>query len=220
MLLTVIDKQEGTGVMIIGVTGGIACGKSEVCRILERKGFVHIDSDDVAHEVLEIPSVVNEITSYFGVDVAKKRNEDADIIFIDRKALGKIVFADPEKMNVLEKITRPRIVESIKQRVLSEPNRDYVIEGIALVSSGLCDIFNELWVVHAEPAQQIDRLVKYRGMTFEEAMDRLESQEDHDWDEKAADRVIYSIEPLEKMEEQVEAALEELQTNRSVKSEK
>ena len=89
--------------MIIGITGGIASGKSEVCRILEEKGFFHIDADDIAHEVLELPDVIAKIASEFGDDViAEDINGNK---YIDRKKLGKIVFKDPAQLNILEGIT-------------------------------------------------------------------------------------------------------------------
>ena len=194
--------------MVIGVTGGIACGKSEVCKFLERNGFILIDADDVAHDVLEIPEVMDEIAAYFGPEVINKNPENGDIIGVNRKALGNIVFADAEKMRVLEGITRPRIVRIIKDTIEKHPENNYVVEGIALTSSGLNEVFDELWVVHAEPEQQIRRLTEYRHMTLEEAQDRLKSQEEHDWDEETADRVIYSLEPLEKMIGQVREILE------------
>ena len=193
--------------MVIGITGGIASGKSEVCRVLEKKGFTHIDADDVAHDVLELPDVISEIESEFGSDVVA---EDKNIIrHIDRKKLGKIVFDNTEKMNILENITHPRIVQQIKGMINNKQN-DYIIEAIEIVSSGLVNICDELWVIHAEPEQQIKRLIENRHLSYEEACSRLKAQENHDWDEEKADRVIYSTEPIESMERQVLDALDQI----------
>lgn len=193
--------------MVIGITGGIASGKSEVCRVLEKKGFTHIDADDVAHDVLELPDVISEIESEFGSDVVA---EDINYIkHIDRKKLGKIVFDNTEKMNILENITHPRIVQQIKGMINNKQN-DYIIEAIEIVSSGLVNICDELWVIHAEPEQQIKRLIENRHLSYEEAFSRLKAQENHDWDEKKADRVIYSTEPIESMERQVLDALDQI----------
>lgn len=187
--------------MIIGVTGGIASGKSEVCRILSNNGFIHIDADDVAHHVLEDCRIIEKVMSVFG-DGVTSRNADGSI-YIDRKKLGKIVFSDDSKMDLLENITHPQIVETIAGMIKENNDRNYVIEAIELVSSGLAGICNELWVVHAEPEQQLRRLMEYRHMSYEDAVSRLKSQEVHDWDETSADRIIYSTEPLESMELQV-----------------
>ena len=193
--------------MVIGITGGIASGKSEVCRVLEKKGFTHIDADDVAHDVLELPDVISEIESEFGSDVVA---EDINYIkHIDRKKLGKIVFDNTEKMNILENITHPRIVQQIKGMINNKQN-DYIIEAIEIVSSGLVNICDELWVIHAEPEQQIKRLTENRHLSYEEACSRLKAQENHDWDEEKADRVIYSTEPIESMERQVLDALDQI----------
>ncbi len=193
--------------MVIGITGGIASGKSEVCRVLEKKGFTHIDADDVAHDVIELPDVISEIESEFGSDVV---SEDKNSIrHIDRKKLGKIVFDNTEKMNILENITHPRIVQQIKGMINNKQN-DYIIEAIEIVSSGLVNICDELWVIHAEPEQQIKRLTENRHLSYEEACSRLKAQENHDWDEEKADRVIYSTEPIESMERQVLDALDQI----------
>ena len=192
--------------MVIGITGGIASGKSEVCRILKKKGFVHIDADEVAHEVLEFPDIINEIISEFGTDVVVEDNYGNK--HVDRKILGKIVFGNTKQMNKLENITHPRIVQQIKG-IINDNSNDYIIEAIELVNSGLVNICDELWVIHAEPEQQIKRLTENRHLSYEEACSRLKAQENHDWDEKKADRVIYSTEPIESMERQVFDALDQ-----------
>ena len=193
--------------MIIGVTGGIACGKSEVCRILKRNGFTIIDADDVAHSVLEIPEVIDEITAIFGPEILDETEDTKGTKKINRKRLGNIVFADPEKLNMLENVTHPQIVDVINDMIKRDINKNYVIEAIELVSSGLIDICDELWVVHAEPEQQMERLMNSRHLTRQEAEARLTAQTDHDWDEAKADHIIYSIEPIEAMEKQVIEAL-------------
>ena len=86
--------------MVIGVTGGIASGKSTVCKILASKGFVHIDADDVAHDVLDLPDVIGRIAEIFGNDVLYAPEDQRGPLKVDRKALGRIVFADPEKMDM------------------------------------------------------------------------------------------------------------------------
>ena len=195
--------------MVIGVTGGIASGKSTVCRVLASKGFVHIDADDVAHDVLDQPEVIGRITEAFGPDVLYAPEDCRGPLKVDRKALGKIVFADTEKMDILEKITHPEVARMIREQVASDPQKDYVIEAIALVSSGIIEICDELWVVYAEPEQQIKRLMETRNMSYEDAVDRLKSQKDHDWNEENTTRIIYSTEPLETMTYQIEEALKQ-----------
>lgn len=190
--------------MIIGVTGGIASGKSEVCRILERMGFIIIDADIIAHDVLEKTETIEKAAAIFGSQILSNNGRE---IFIDRKKLGKIVFSDKEKMDILESITHPQIIDQIKGIINKSPNGNFVIEAIELVNSGLVDICDQLWVVHVERDQQLKRLIENRGMSYEDAIIRLQMQEEHDWDESKADRIIYSTEPVETMEKQVKDAL-------------
>ena len=197
--------------MIIGVTGGIACGKSVICKALEKAGFIHIDADDVAHNILEDPVVIGAVTETFGSSILSASDDERSPLFIDRKKLGKIVFSDPEKMELLENITHPFIVKKIKGMINEDRSRNYVIEAIKLVSSGLLEICDELWIIHAEPDQQLKRLVENRGLSNEDASARLKSQEIHDWNLADADRIIYSTEPIDSMMEQVSAAINELQ---------
>ncbi len=193
--------------MIIGVTGGIASGKSTVCKILETMGFIHIDADDVAHQVLEIPEVIGAVADAFGEDVLYTPEDKRGPLQVDRKALGKIVFGDTAKLDLLESITHPVIVQIIKDQVMNDKDHDYVIEAIALVSSGIAEFLDELWVVYTEPEIQIRRLMETRNMSYEDAVSRLKSQEDHDWNEQNTTRVIYSTEPVETMTQQIKDAL-------------
>ena len=163
--------------------------------------------NDVARGIHLLEHDFNGVKRGAGSDVvAEDKNS---IRHIDRKKLGKIVFDNTEKMNILENITHPRIVQQIKGMINNKQN-DYIIEAIEIVSSGLVNICDELWVIHAEPEQQIKRLIENRHLSYEEACSRLKAQENHDWDEKKADRVIYSTEPMESMERQVLDALDQI----------
>ena len=193
--------------MIIGVTGGIASGKSEVCRILEQNGFTIIDADIVAHDVLEKPEVIKNISEAFGNEILCFYDNK---LCVDRKKLGNIVFSDKKQMEILEGITHTQIVKQIEEIIINNKKDNFVIEAIKLVSSGLLELCDELWIVHAEPEQQIQRLIKYRNMSYEEALARIKLQEEHDWDEKQADQIIYSTEPIETMRKQVTDILKKI----------
>ncbi len=189
--------------MVIGVTGGIACGKSEVCRILERLGFLHIDADHAAHEVLTWPEVVSILRSEFGDGILFAQDEEKAPT-INRSALSAIVFSDPEKMKFLEETTRPRIVSYIKDFIRNHPQDNIVVEGIALISTGIYKEFDEVWVVRVDKETQIKRLMEKRNMSREDAEKRLASQEKHDWDDITPTGVIDSSVPLADMTRFVE----------------
>ena len=193
--------------MIIGVTGGIASGKSVVCKILEKYGFEYIDADAVGHEVLKDPKVIEKITHVFGMEILSENVDHNDTVIIDRTKLGKIVFADNEKMNLLENITHPEISRQIKGIIKENDKKNYVIEAIEIINSGLVKICDELWIVKADPEIQLRRLMENRHMSFEDAFARLNSQKDHDWDEASADRIINSSGSFELVEEQIRTAL-------------
>lgn len=194
--------------MIIGVTGGIASGKSEVCRILERNGFLHIDADDAAHDILTWPEVISILKCKFGNGILLAPSDQWNPV-IDRGALSAIVFNDSKKMEFLEKTTRPRILSYIKDIIRNNTRKNIVVEGIALVSTGIYKEFDEIWVVRVDEETQIERLMKKRNMPREDAEKRLKSQVKHDWDDIVPDREIISSIPLEEMTNIVEEAVKD-----------
>jgi dephospho-CoA kinase len=160
----------------IGITGPIGCGKSTVGRWLgERPGVVVIDADRVARDVLaEGTPEVDAVYARFGSDLRRPDGE------LDRAALGRLVFADPEALRDLEAIVhpavRPRILAAL-QAAESADARAVVIEAIKLVEGGLAELCDEVWLVTCEPDVQVERLVG-RGSPESEARDRIAAQGD------------------------------------------
>jgi dephospho-CoA kinase len=142
--------------MIIGLTGPIGCGKSTVARWLEERGAVAIDADDVAREVTAPDEpLVEEIIAEFGDGV---RAGDGSL---DRAALGRIVFADPDRLRVLEAIVHPAVRPRILERVAAAESAGapiVVIEAIRLVEGGLADLCDEIWLVVCDATDQRARL--------------------------------------------------------------
>ena len=94
---------------VIGLIGGIGGGKSSVAALLKARGAVVIDADSVGHEILNEPPVRGQIVERFGTGVLSARSADPGRRGIDRKALGAIVFADPQARRDLEAIVHPRM---------------------------------------------------------------------------------------------------------------
>ena len=160
---------------LIGLTGGIAAGKTVVADRLAELGAVRIDADRLAREVVEpgTPALA-EIARRFGPDVIAADGS------LDRPALGAVVFRDPDARRDLEAITHPAVRALSARRMAEAEERDpdavVVYDIPLLVESGRVDEFDRIVVVHAPREERIRRLVELRGMPAEEAERRIASQ--------------------------------------------
>ena len=159
---------------VIGLTGGIASGKSTVARILERLGAVIVDADLLAREaVLPGSTAHGAIVDSFGPEVLLP---DASI---NRKALGRIVFADPDARRRLEAITHPAIAGLAEERLArarcSEAPAVFYVAPL-LIEAGATNRVDDIWVVYADRETQITRLTERDGIRREEAEQRLAAQ--------------------------------------------
>lgn len=162
------------GPVSIGLTGGIACGKSTLAEALRARGWHVIDTDEIAHSVL-LPGgeVWKNVVDAFGPSILQ------DDQSIDRKVLGRLVFADPLLRAKLNEITHPAI-RSVWQRERDERARTHPIQFLAVMIPLLfeCELeraFSAVWCVGATRATQLRRL-KARGLSEAEASQRIESQ--------------------------------------------
>ena len=170
---------------IIGLTGNIAVGKSQVLACLEVLGAAAIDADRVAHQVLLRGGAAYEpVLAAFGHDILGADGE------IQRGALGQIVFADKARLRRLEAITHPAIRLEIDRRVRGAQADVVVIEAIKLLEGDLKNALDAVWVVDASPATQLRRLIAQRGMPRAEAQRRIELQNSQADKLKQADVVI------------------------------
>lgn len=161
---------------LIGLTGGIASGKSTVAKRLAEHGAVHIDADALAREVVEpgTPALAR-IAEQFGAGVLRPDGS------LDRAALGTIIFSDPERRLVLNGITHPaiwsRARELFAEAEAQDPHVVIVYDVPLLVESSDRPMnFDLIVVVHASTEVRLRRLVELRGLTREEAAHRLNSQ--------------------------------------------
>src|SRR5919108_2092062 len=138
-------------VPVIGLTGGIGTGKSTVTRVLEDLGAAVIDADKVGHQIYlpDLPAW-REIVETFGAQVL-----DADRA-IDRQALGKIVFADPEALRALNRIVHPkmfdRMLELITEMRARGGMKAIVVEAAVLIEANWMPLVDQVWVVVASEA--------------------------------------------------------------------
>jgi dephospho-CoA kinase len=176
---------------VIGLTGGIASGKSTTAGFLEELGAVIIDADKVGHEVLE-PDTEGwrEVVDAFGTGILTPEGE------VDRKQLGRIVFGDPRALVRLNRIVHPRIYEMIKARIKEYQQKGekvVVIEAPLLLEPELPLLAEEvdaIWVTVAKEPTVLKRLEKKAGFSQAEARARMRSQLSSEERVKRADVVI------------------------------
>jgi len=182
---------------IIGLTGNIATGKSVVSEMLERLGARALDADALAHELMEKGTPVwQAVVQEFGPSAALRRGSGhgQGILrsdgSINRKRLGSIVFADEAALRCLEAIVHPGVIARTEELIDSSQESVIVVEAIKLIEAGMDKACDALWVVTCSKEQQLARLVKQRGLTEEEAQQRIEAQPPQEAKLALADVVI------------------------------
>ncbi len=185
--------------LTVGLTGGIGAGKSEVSRLFVARGAVLIDADRIAREVVAPGTEgLAAIVDAFGTEVLA---EDGGL---DRPKLGSIVFADPEKLAVLNSIVHPLV--GVRSRALEAAAAEdaVVIHDVPLLAeNGLKSLYDLVIVVDASPETQLDRLVRLRGMTEQDARARMAAQATREKRLEIADVVIDNDVPLAELERRV-----------------
>ena len=187
--------------IVIGVTGGIGTGKSEVSKILGELGAVVIDADKVGHSIY-LPDTPGwqEIIDAFGEDLV---GEDRHI---DRSKLGPIVFGNPEALATLNSITHPKIRQrliELTQENKGEGVKAVAIEAAILVEAGWVDLVDEVWVTASELETAVDRVSKRNNMPADAVRARIESQMPQDERLKHATVVVSNNGDLDALREQL-----------------
>jgi dephospho-CoA kinase len=161
--------------LLAGLTGGIASGKSFVARTLRDLGAQLIDADRIVHDLLEPEQQAwREVLAYFGNDILLPDRR------IDRRKLGEIVFPDADKRAWLNRCLHPRVFDVYQARVRGLRTRPadtiIVLDAALLIETGYHRNMDRIIVVYAEPEQQIERLTGRDGFTREQALARIRSQ--------------------------------------------
>jgi dephospho-CoA kinase len=186
---------------VVGLTGNIACGKTEVARMLAALGAHVIDADRVAHAVMQPGTPVHSgVVCAFGPEVLARDGS------LDRERLGALVFADPEALATLEHLVHPATVAEVRQRVEQATEPVVVVEAIKLIEAGMESDCDALWVVTAPRQAQVERLVATRGLTRKEAELRIDAQPPQAEKLARADLVLHNDGDLAELHAQVEVA--------------
>lgn len=193
--------------MLIGLTGGIASGKSTVTNFFREFAIPVIDSDIVAREVVEPGKEAwAQIVEHFGDEILLPNKE------IDRKKLSKIIFNDQQKREVLNNITHPIIISEIMTRAkeLHLTNKNVVIDIPLLFESKREELFDLIIVVYVNKEIQLQRLMRRDNIAENEAITKIKAQLDLEEKKKKADIVIYNEKSLEDTREQVQQIVDKL----------
>ena len=185
----------------VGLTGGIASGKSTVAEFFRQLGVAVVDADQVARDVVA-PGTEGfvAVVDTFGAEMV-----GADGL-LDRARLGALVFEDGEARKKLNAITHPRIAAESRRRIAAEQTSDapYVIyEAALLVENGLAKAFQALVVVSLSPERQLARLMARDGSSQEAARARIDSQLPLAQKVEKADYVIHTDGAMPEVEQQV-----------------
>ena len=195
----------------IGLTGGIACGKSHTLREFHKLGVYTIDADEIAHSViLPNTSAYRELIEAFGKEILA--SDDT----IDRKKLGRTIFADDEARQRLNEIVHPQVRREEARLTASfeteeEPKSPIImIDAALMVETGSYRKYDFIIVVYCHPGIQLKRLMSREGLSEEQAMQRISSQMPLLDKVKYADYIIENSNRLSETNEQVKHVFTEL----------
>ncbi|MDD2899834.1 MAG: dephospho-CoA kinase [Desulfuromonadaceae bacterium] len=176
------------GIRVIGLTGGIATGKSTVVRFFADRGIPVIDADQLSREAVQPASVVlQQIISTFGPEVV---TEDGTL---DRKRLGALIFPDPTKRRQLENILHPEIRNLAEKQIAcarAAGHQRIIYMAPLLIEVGATDRVDTIWVVTVRPEIQLERLMRRDGINHRQAQDIINSQMPLSEKEHYADVII------------------------------
>ncbi|TET73797.1 MAG: dephospho-CoA kinase [Dehalococcoidia bacterium] len=188
--------------IVIGLTGGIASGKSTVSQMLSELGATVIDADKVGHEAFRPHSDAwRDVVATFGSGILGQNEE------IDRGKLADIVFNDPKALEQLNRIMHPLMYRVVEQRIEALRRQRVevvVLEAALLIEANWTDLVDQVWVTVAPESDVIDRLRSQKGFTEEQARARINSQMSIAERSKCADVVIENDSDLDTLRGRVE----------------
>lgn len=208
------DKENG---IIIGITGGIACGKTTVSRLLAKKGAIPINADEIGHQLLLADSpVIDQLIDTFGVQILEDSGD------VSREKLGSIVFKDDKARKKLNNILHPIIIERSRRKarelVSNNPECVVLLDAPLLIEAGAYDSVDLIIVVYTSLEIQLQRIIERshlldRPFNREEAQARIDSQMPVSEKVKYADVVIENEGNLSELKNKVDNLWEQIQTS-------
>ena len=187
---------------VIGLTGGIAAGKSTVSEMLAARGAYVIDADRIGHQVIQPGGEAHaEVVAAFGSSIVEESGA------ISRQALGAIVFGDSRQLAALNAISHPRMAQRMEMEIAEVRRRPpearpplIVLDAAILFEAGWDALCGRVWTVAAAPATAIVRLMERNGLSREEARSRLDAQMSNEERARRSVRVIANEGSLDDLE--------------------
>ena len=192
--------------MVIGLTGGIGTGKSTVARRLIEKGYPVIDTDIISKEIIEKEEIIIKINEELG-DVLDYNGK------INRKKLGQIVFKDKKKLNVLNSIMHPIILNEMRKQI-NEKNKlhNIIIADVPLLFEiNIEKEFDLILLVYSTKEIQLKRIMERDNRTKEESLNIINSQMDLELKKKKSDYILKNNNTLKDLYEEIDNVLEKLE---------
>ena len=189
---------------VIGVTGGVGSGKSEVLRLLKEEfGARLFMADDIAHEVMEPGGeACRRIEEAFGAEYLKPDGS------VDRQKMASLIFKDAKALETMNSIVHPAVWKRIENGIQTAPERLVVVEA-ALFDEEHNRLFDEVWYIYTSRENRISRLMASRGYSREKCLDIMSSQKSEEEFQAMADRVIDNNQTVEDVKRQIEFILNE-----------
>jgi dephospho-CoA kinase len=199
-------------VLRVGLTGGVACGKSTIAKMFADLGATIVDADTIAHELYRPGhEVLQELVNHFGPEILKPNGE------LDRAKLATLVF-DGGRVEELNKIVHPAVIRQQDQWMRSlgekDPNAVAIVEAALILEAGVKDRFDRIMVVTCKPAQKVTRFAQRTGMSQDAARAdverRTKAQMPDEEKARRADFVIDNSGSVEETRHQVQRIYSEL----------
>lgn len=189
--------------IVIGVAGGIASGKSTVARVFEGLGARVLDADAIGHDLLRTDRLRDRIREAFGEDVLTPEGD------VDRRALGRLVFGDDQARQRLNRLVRPAIRGEIRRRIAGMRGEGYdgavVVDAPLLVDTGPTDLADRVILVTAPAPTRKERIIRRSGLSEGEAEQRIAAQVPDEQQMRWADYVLENNSTQDELTTEAEA---------------
>lgn len=192
---------------IIGITGGIASGKSTVVAEIRKHGYQVIDADQVVHELqAKGGKLYQALCNWLGTDILQENGE------LDRKKLGQLIFSSKDMLEKSSRLQNGIIREELARRrdELAKTQKVFFMDIPLLIEHDYMDWFDDIWLVHLDEKTQLERLVMRNHFSKEEAKRRMASQMSTEAKKPFADKLLDNSGDLSELKAQIAQLLQEL----------